>query len=77
LPKWNLEKKEHKNYDGETETVTYEATVTLEGDDPEDQLTLAELGALIGNLTTVDGIPSTAKLGTTITAPLRWTDADL
>jgi hypothetical protein len=77
MAKWNLSKSERKTHDSGTETTTYSADVILEGDDASNQLTLGELATLIENLTTVDGIPSTAKLSATITAPLRWTDEDL
>jgi hypothetical protein len=77
VAKWNLSKSERKTHDGGTETTSYSADVVLEGDDPENQLTLAELVTLIENLTAVDGIPDTAKLAATITAPIRWTDDDL
>lgn len=77
MAKWRLDKNTKKEHDGGTETITYEATVTLEGDNEGDQITLGELATLIEGLTSVDGIPTGAKLGTTLVAPLRWTDADL
>lgn len=77
MPKWQLDKAERKNHDGGSETVSYEATVHLDADDPADQPTLADIGALVSALTSVDGIPATAKLGSTIDVALRWTDDDL
>jgi hypothetical protein len=78
MPKWTLAKSERKDHAADdTETVAYEATVHLDADDPDALPTLADIGALVDALTTVDGIPATAKLGTTIDVALRWTDDDL
>ena len=77
MPKWTLRKNETVEHVGDDEVTRYEATVDLNGDDPDDQITLAEIGELITNLVTERGIPTTAKLGASISAPLRWTDADL
>lgn len=75
MAKWKLNKSENKNHDGGTETVTHEATVHLDADDPADQMTLADIATLVDNLTTVDGIPTDAVLGSTIDVALRWEEA--
>jgi hypothetical protein len=74
MPKWNLDKHDRKTHDGGSETITYEATVHLDADDPADPITLADIATLIGNLTSVDGIPTTAVMGSTIDVALRWTE---
>ena len=77
MAKWKIEKKDVTEHDGEVETTSYEATITVDADDPDDPVTLDNLADLIDNLKTVRGIPGTAKLGTSINAPLRWTTDDL
>ena len=77
MAKWKLTKGETKDHDGASETVAYEATVHLDADDPESPITLADVATLIDNLTSVDGIPTSAVMGTTIDVGLRWTDDDL
>lgn len=77
MARWNLRKAENKTHQGDTDTVTYEATVHLDADDPDDLITLADIATLVEALTTVDGIPATAVLGTTLDVALRWTDQDL
>lgn len=72
MAKWTLNKSERKTHDGGVETVTHEATVHLDADDPENPVTLADIAALVDNLTAVDGIPTTAVLGTTLDVALRW-----
>lgn len=71
MAKWSLEKKYRKQHDSGAETITEEATVILE-DDPDDPVTLADVGELVEALTTVDGIPETAVIGQRLEVPLRW-----
>lgn len=77
MAKWNLHKTENKQHEDGTDTVSYEATIRLDADDPATPITLADIATLIDNLTSVDGIPATAMLGSTLDVALRWTDADL
>lgn len=77
MARWKLNKTETRDHDGATETIAYEATVHLDADDPDALPTLSDIAALVDALTAVDGIPATAKLGTTIDVALRWTSADL
>jgi hypothetical protein len=78
VPKWNLAKSENKQHNADdTETVTYEATIRLDADDPAEPVTLGDIATLVGALTTVDGIPEAALLGNSIDVALRWTDDDL
>lgn len=74
MARWNLDKSERKAHDGGTETVTHEATIHLDAEDPGDLLTLADIATLIGNLTSIDGIPTDAVLGNSLDVALRWTE---
>jgi hypothetical protein len=77
MSRWGVTKREIISNEGETETTTYEADIVLDASDANDLPTLADIAALLTDLTTERGIPATARLGATINAPLRWTDADL
>ena len=77
MARWNLSKSERKTHEDGTETTAYSADVVLEGDSADDQMTLGDIAALIQDLVDVEGIPVTAKLAATITAPIRWTAEDL
>jgi hypothetical protein len=77
MAKWSLRKTESKTHDNDGEAITYEATIHLDAEDPDDPITLADIGSLVGSLVSVDGVPSSAVLGTTLDVALRWTDADL
>ena len=77
MAKWTLSKAERKSHDAGVEATTYEATVHLDADDPNNLITLADLATLVDNLTTVDGIPTAAVMGTTLDVALRWTADDL
>ena len=74
MARWNLEKRERKDHDAGTETVTREATIHLDADDPASPITLADVAELVGNLTAVDGIPADAVLGNSLDVALRWTE---
>lgn len=77
MAQWNVETRTNKTHNGGFEETTYEATVHLVGDDPDDTVELSQLITVIDGLTTDEGIPDTAKLGNTIDFALRWTEADL
>lgn len=77
MAKWTLRKNETKSHDGGVETVTYEATIDLVGDDPDHPITLADLATMIGDLHDNDGLPMAAVLGANLQVPLRWTSNDL
>jgi hypothetical protein len=74
VAKWTLDKSERKQHDTGVETVTHEATVHLDADDPANLITLADLAVLVEALTSVDGIPDTATVNTTLDVALRWTE---